>query len=259
MRWLIKIVLLIFIGVLLIFGVFWYRATLGGKYKLIADPSIVAGQEPELPPISQEQQVRLSNAVSKCSLAEVDGILSSGVDVNSRLELENGTALHVAVNNVDLCNGPEMVKYLLEKGANTELRDGHGDTPLMRAIGSEGMETVRVLLDYNASLLTSNYYGRTPIARAASVGDLDLLTMVLRRNVPVDYRAKDQWGRYGWTALMLASASNGRQAPEVVKFLLDNGADITIKDYFGKTALDLAKEVGNKDVLDVYKKRISAN
>lgn len=39
--------------------------------------------------------------------------------------------------------------------------------------------------------------------------------------------------------------------PEIVRILVDNGADINLKDNSGKTALDLAERDGNFDYLDL--------
>ena len=58
-----------------------------------------------------------------------------------------------------------------------------------------------------------------------------------------DINAKDN---YGTTALMKAS-SNGQL--EIVQFLIENGADINIKNNEGKTALDVAATKEIKKVL----------
>ena len=50
------------------------------------------------------------------------------------------------------------------------------------------------------------------------------------------------------TALIVAT-KNGNF--DVVKILLDNGADIDAKDDEGKTALDWSKEKGNNDIFNI--------
>jgi ankyrin repeat protein len=57
--------------------------------------------------------------------------------------------------------------------------------------------------------------------------------------------AKDKWGT---TALMLASQWGHK---EVVKLLLDNGADVNAKADDGWTALMLASEKGNKEIVEL--------
>ena len=60
-------------------------------------------------------------------------------------------------------NYPEVVKLLLEHGANPNIQDADGWTPLHFAVKSCHVDVVRVLLDHGADLTIRNNEGRTPL------------------------------------------------------------------------------------------------
>ena len=55
----------------------------------------------------------------------------------------------------------------------------------------------------------------------------------------------------GITALMLAAVAGNE---ELVRMLLDHGADASLTDIFGRTAKILAERKGNSDMVDLLSK-----
>jgi ankyrin repeat protein len=74
----------------------------------------------------------LNRAVSKGYLEIVKVLLENGADVNGRVK-SGDAPLHYAVENLH----PEVIKYLLEKGADVNAQDEFGITPLHQAIDVE--------------------------------------------------------------------------------------------------------------------------
>ena len=73
-------------------------------------------------------------------------------------------------------------------------------------------------------------------------------------------KSTDQYEE-GETALIMAAKHkyyNGEtpEKTEIVKLLLENGADVNIKDDVGKTALDYAKQNGFRDVYELLKSKL---
>jgi ankyrin repeat protein len=100
----------------------------------------------------------------------------------------------------------DIVKFLLEKGADVNLIDELGNTPLMNAVSSSsyiGRETIKILLEAGSN--------------------------------------KDVQNKEGKTALMLAVIESHKSADEV-DLLVKAGADVNKQDQEGKTALHLALE-----------------
>ena len=79
--------------------------------------------------------------------------------------------------------------------------------------------------------------------KMAQDGDTDGLQGFIRDN-KVNINATDS---FGWTALMCA-AKSGHKA--CIRLLLNQGADETLQNNLGHTAMDIAKQSGHQDVFD---------
>ena len=129
-------------------------------------------------------------------------------------------------------NHTEVVKFLVQKGANIELKRMDGSHAAYFA-AQEGNLNIFEFLIQNAPAVVDmkGYIGRTPLGGAALNGHLNLVRYLISQpNVNIDSQQNG-----GWTPLMLATYNNQEK---VVQILLQKGADKSIKDNFGKTALD---------------------
>ena len=65
------------------------------------------------------------------------------------LKLEDGNSfLHIVTNE----GFPEMVRYFLEKGANVNIANSKGDTPLHIAVRNKNEDIIKLLIDFNAKI-----------------------------------------------------------------------------------------------------------
>jgi ankyrin repeat protein len=133
----------------------------------------------------------------------------------------------------------EVVKTLLDHGADPNAVDATGKTPICYASGRGFPALVRQLLDRGVD--PNNRYGNDLTALMWAAGyseeagstDIDeILKLLLERGAHVD--VVDNRGR---TALMIA-ASLGHTA--VAELLLSHGANADVRDKSGKSAADLA-------------------
>ena len=86
------------------------------------------------------------------------------------------------------------VAYLLEKGANREIRDVFGATPLLRAIQYAAVDAARVLLDNNCDVLAVDHESQTLLHRAALSRDVPTIELLAEKKHAlrnVDVNAKD--------------------------------------------------------------------
>jgi len=114
----------------------------------------------------------------------------------------------------------EIVKILLDRGADLEKREEFGSTPLMAA-SSRSIEIVQVLLDRGADINGRGIGfrdGWTPLMEAAAVGNVDTMKLLLDRGADIEAQTAE-----GSTALTIA-AYNGRQA--AATWLVGQGANI---------------------------------
>ena len=104
-------------------------------------------------------------------------LLDAGADPNAMSRhrfvkvrpLHTATALEVSTGN------PELVRVLLERGADANGRSEEGGfTPLHNAAGSGAAELVRILLEHGADLDAKTDDGRTPrdVAKTDEIRDL---------------------------------------------------------------------------------------
>ncbi|MBO5100203.1 MAG: ankyrin repeat domain-containing protein [Treponema sp.] len=64
-------------------------------------------------------------------------------------------------------NMPNVVKFLIEKGAEVDLADSNGDTALMYAIYNDSIAVAKVLMKSGANPNISNKNGETPLSLAS--------------------------------------------------------------------------------------------
>lgn len=171
-------------------------------------------------------------------LAQLKTLIDEGVDVNDAIGFESllrvgetradrkGTAwpLDVAVQQAQV----GMVELLLAKGAKI-----HGQEMAQAAsasIPNHSLAMVTALLKAGADVNSRDEYGATALSRASYRGNKDLVQLLLAQpGIKLDQPNVD-----GQTALMLA-AENGHA--EIVDLLLKAGADVSITDEAGASAI----------------------
>jgi ankyrin repeat protein len=157
------------------------------------------------------------------------------------------------------------VKSLLQAGVSPNTVDPKGEPMLVLAIKDKSTKVTEILLkDRNIDVDLSNKYGETPLMIAAIQGDLPVVkTLVLQNKARIDHigwtplhyactkgqldvaqflvlngALVDSTSLNGTTPLMMAVQSGNEN---LVKFLLDKGADLQIKNGLGLTAIDIAE------------------
>jgi len=152
-------------------------------------------------------------------------------------------------------------------------RDPDGEKPLYYATGNGDLQTVRWLVERNADVNSKSQFVPTAFLRAAQMGHLDIAKFLIEEaNVDVN-----SFGDVGWTALHYAAerghlnivgwlveerkvnvnanhrdgvrALHGATAPEIIKYLVQNGADVNAQTNWGRTALQSAAIRGQLDLV----------
>lgn len=177
------------------------------------------------------------NASARNSL-EIVELLSDSVEDFDLKDGKGRSALTHAVSR----NQPEVVKLLLEKGADASAIDKKGNTLAYYLMGNynakspEAFESKWVLLSKaGVSLADAQHDGNTLLHLAAKDNDMAFLKRL--EEFGIDINKKNDEGN---TALHLAAMSTGNT--EILKYLIEQGADVTLKTDFEETVYDLAKE-----------------
>ena len=153
-------------------------------------------------------------------------------------DVKGRTALLIATHN----NSITAADVLITAGADVNAKDKIQDSPYLYA-GAEGrLEILKLTVAAGADLKSINRYGGTALTPAAHHGHVDVVRYLLTTEIDVD-----QVNNLGWTALLEAVilGDGGIAHQQIVKMLLDSGADPTISDDEDITPLKHAKN-GNK-------------
>jgi ankyrin repeat protein len=135
------------------------------------------------------------------------------VDPNARLP-DGSTPLQWAAYRGDV----EEVQRLIRAGADVAAANNYGATAMSIAAETGNAEVIRLLLAAGADPESPNAEGQTALMAVARTGNIEAARALLKARANVN--AVEQWG--GQSALMWAAA---RHQPEMVRFLLKNGAD----------------------------------
>ena len=98
-------------------------------------------------------------AASKGNKSVLNYLIEKGADID--FQDKNGyCALHFAAQNSEM----GITEMLLNNGANPNLTDIHGNTPIWTAImnSKEEFEIVKLFLENNADIETKNKHGKSP-------------------------------------------------------------------------------------------------
>jgi ankyrin repeat protein len=162
------------------------------------------------------------------------------------------------LNAATFGNDTATIRLLLDASADSNTADTFiGLTPLINAAGNRNLEAVKLLLSKGANVNavsktqdlpriqtgTVEFGGWTPLLMAVPFGPPELIKTLMDAGAKInvqDYR--------GFSPLMLAAATDHAN-PEIVRLLLEHGADTKPKTRAGETAADWAAKFGVDTVM----------
>ena len=157
-------------------------------------------------------------AIRKADTVAAKRLLDQGVRADSK-DSEGTPALMAAT----LYSSADLVKLLLDRGANPNVTNAVGATPLMWAIPD--LAKVKALLEHGADVnAKSKNLGRTPLLVAASYpGSVEVLKLLLGKGA--DLHAKDDARMHALGKAVVSSDVS------VVRFLVESGIDPNEEGY----------------------------
>jgi ankyrin repeat protein len=187
----------------------------------------------------------LAHAARAGQRALVELFLAKGAQIDGR-DISGSTALYLAAEN----ERQATVALLLAKGADADLPGRSGVTPLAAAAFNGNDRIVEQLLSHGADPNVVDATGKAAMTYAAARGFAEIVRRLLDAGVDAEFR-------YGkeLTALMWAAGHEdgvGAHAAEsTVDLLLSHGAQLDAIDDRGRTALMTAAELGRTEVVEM--------
>ncbi len=162
-------------------------------------------------------------------------------DVNAR-GAHDRTAVTAAAMREDVAE----VRRLIDAGADVDLQDDDRNNPLLLCGENGNVALLREVLRGHPDLGATNRYGGVALIPASDRGHVEMVRALLETDIDVDHV-----NNLGWTALLeTVLLGDGDEAHvEILGMLLDAGADRSIPDKDGVTALEHARQRGYHEMV----------
>jgi len=173
----------------------------------------------------KEDGEHLLKMVASGKSEKINKMLKTGMNLDTTDD-KGRTALHIAVETEAL----DIVSLLISQGAEKNIQDNQGRTPLLIAVNNDNLDAIRLLSDAGADFSIVDKEGNSP-ASVSLLKPINLLRhLVNEKNV--NNPAIDG------QPLLHTTARLGLY--DYLEILLDKGADTTLRDNQGFSALDSA-------------------
>lgn len=167
----------------------------------------------------------------------VRDLIARGFDPNTRDE-HGQTGLLLAMREPS----PHVIQVLIDSPkTNIDALNANDESPLMIAALKGQRDVVNKLLARDPGIV--NKTGWTPLHYAATGGHVEIMKQLLDASAFIDAQSPNKT-----TPLMMAAMYGSSAA---VKLLLDEGADVTMKNEQGMTAADFAKRGNRPDAIEL--------
>ena len=158
-------------------------------------------------------------------------LIEKGIDVNFQNKYKK-TALIFACE----VGGIESVRLIVESGKLKDInhKNVYGNTALMTSVDEQEEEIINYLLKKGADILTTNVDGDTLLMTSSLVS----ISKTILDNIPESKREEyiNKQNVSGDTALIIAAREDNE---EMVEYLIENGANASIKNKSGESMLTL--------------------
>jgi ankyrin repeat protein len=213
-----------------------------------ADPNLVdASGYTALHRVVRDSDYGINLGSKDAVLAIVNSLLKHGANPNARLSPDKEKAAE------EIRNG-NVATYEKRTAVTVTEIVLLGATPLFLAAEVNNLDVMKALVEGGADPLIGTERGTTPLMMAAGAG-----TDVQRERAPEERalavetakflveRGADvnAAGQYGWTALHAATYQGMN---ELIEYLVSKGAKIDQKDEFGQTPLSISLSILTKDI-----------
>lgn len=175
-------------------------------------------------------------AIDRNNVRAVEQLLERGIDPNT----PNPAGVPALMLALKLPTPAIAAALLARPDIRVEVRNAQDESPLMLAALVGELEICQTLIERDADV---NKPGWTPLHYAATNSHIPVIQLLLDHHAYIDAASPN-----GSTPLMMAAMYGNASA---VKLLLESGADPSLKNDLGLTAIDFAQRVKKTDSAEI--------
>ena len=187
-------------------------------YSLAMAMALIIGLAGPTPALAQfSESYKFLEAVKKKEGQEVTDMLAGGSSslINTRDLTSGESALHMVTKRRDLT----WMQFLIARGANVNIRDAKGGTPMVLASNLGFIEGVELLVKNGARVDEGNIAGETPLIGAVHSRNIELMRILLKAGANPDRadnsgRTARDYARLGANAAVLLSEIETNAKPK---------------------------------------------
>lgn len=192
---------------------------------------------------AQARDMQMIIAARQGDIEGVRQLLAQGANIHA--QDENGiTALIAAAYRNDLA----IIDLLIQAGADVNIQDNTKQSAYLIATSEGYLELLQRTLQAGADVHRTDSYNGTGLIRAADRGHVEIIQELLKTDINIDHI-----NNLGWTALLEAIilGDGGSRHTEVVRLLVEAGADVNLADGNGITPLAHAQYRGYQNIIEI--------
>ncbi|KAJ5076145.1 palmitoyltransferase hip14 [Anaeramoeba ignava] len=169
----------------------------------------------------------------------VKDLIDNGADVNE-LDSNGFSPLFYTSNN----NSFEIAQYLINNGAQVEIYSGDlGQSPLHWACIMGALEVAYILIENGADIKKKDGQGYTALHLAVQHGQILIAHLLLSKGVPIDIKDSSNHSPLHWTIF--------KSHDKTSYYLISRGANLNLQDINGNTPLHWAVYTKNTKMIQL--------
>jgi len=192
---------------------------------------------------SRKEGLQLIIASDKGEIKTVESLLKKNVYIHAQ-DSEGRCAIVAAAYK----NHLEIVDLLINAGADVNMKDNTLQSAYLISTIEGYTELLKKTLKAGADVHSTDSDNGTGLIRASDRGHVEIIRELLKTDIRVNHV-----NRMGWIALheAILFGDGGKRHTEVVRLLVDAGADVNLPDKDGATPLAHAKKKGFTDIIKI--------